>query len=93
MLSSVLLRSGRSIKLIKYLVIDCPFNQTNNPDIIGQWFDNPPSYTSVRPVRYQEIFSEDDRKEIEYHSAHMGLMRVIAEAKLNHILNMVLRLR
>jgi len=31
-----------------YYVIDCGFNQTNYPDLIGQFFSNAPSYSIVK---------------------------------------------
>ena len=33
-----------------YLVVDNEFNRANNPTIIGQLFDSPPSYTAVQIV-------------------------------------------
>lgn len=40
--------------MIRYLVVDCPFNQQWAKDLIGRTFKNPPSYTAVVPylLRY-----------------------------------------
>jgi hypothetical protein len=37
--------------MIKYLVIDCPFNQENYPSLVGQELDNPPAYALCCEVR------------------------------------------
>ena len=37
--------------MIKYLVIDCPFNQEWYPSLVGKELDNPPSYAVCCEVR------------------------------------------
>ncbi len=37
--------------MIKYLVIDCPFNRENYPSLLGKKLDNPPAYALCCEVR------------------------------------------
>jgi hypothetical protein len=42
-----------------YLVIDHPWNRENCPDLIGTWYENPPSYCAVQE---QHPIDEVDRE-------------------------------
>lgn len=42
-----------------YMVVDCPWNRTNCPELIGQRFENPPSYTAVKSER-EGVMEMDD---------------------------------
>lgn len=44
-----------------YLVLDCPWNRTNHAELIGQRFENPPSYCAVQSEREGLMEMTDDQ--------------------------------
>lgn len=48
-----------------WLVVDNEFNRANQPKLVGQWFETPPSYTAVSSER-NELDQMNDFELVAY---------------------------
>ncbi len=48
----------------KFLVVDCAFNQTNYPALIGKLYDTPPSYVVVEVITPGSFIPPEERSDV-----------------------------